>query len=118
MLGEQRRLAVARLAEIIRVLLIHPDAGIDRRIDAHHPALFFLAHDDIGNDGARLEGPHLGARTRIEAANQVDSRAQFLSRAAERLEQACVVAGGHESELVLHDLERQCAPWRRAVQGL
>ena len=34
MLREQRRLAVARLAEIVRVLLVYADARIDRSVDA------------------------------------------------------------------------------------
>src|SRR4051812_35977993 len=34
--------AIASLAEVIRVLLIHPNTRIDRSIDAHAPALLIL----------------------------------------------------------------------------
>ncbi len=118
MLREQRRLAIARLPEIVRVLLVHTDARIDRSVDGDHPALLLLADDHIGNDGARLECADLGARSRIEAANQVEGRVQILITAAQRLEQPAVVARGHERESILDDLKCQGAPGRIAIQRL
>ena len=48
MLRQQCRLAVTRLTEVVGVLLIDTNTRIDCGVDAHHPALFFLPHDDVG----------------------------------------------------------------------
>src|ERR1700733_14256060 len=50
MLREESRLPIARLPEVVGVLLVYPDARIDGGVHAHHPALLFLADDHIRHD--------------------------------------------------------------------
>src|SRR5262249_24481659 len=109
MLGEQCGLAVAGLAEVIRILLIDANAWIDRRIDADNPALLLLANDDIRHDGPRLERADLRPGTGIETANQLHCDAQTRLGAAECLQQPCVVTRCQQTQLGVHDLESQLA---------
>jgi hypothetical protein len=118
MLGEQGGLAVAGLAEVVRVLLVHADARIDCGIDADHPALLLLADHDIGDDGAGLEGADLGARARIQAADQVHGDTQLVLGAAQGFQQPRVVTRGHESKAVLHNVEGEITARRIFVQRL
>src|SRR5690242_14910032 len=61
MLREQCRLTITRLAEVVRILLVYPDAWIDGRIHSYCPTLLLLADDHVRYDRPRLKAPDLRA---------------------------------------------------------
>src|SRR6185437_14438241 len=115
-LGEERRLAFADLPELLGILLIDADAGIDRGVDRDEPALLLLPHDHVRDDRARLEGAELRAGPRIETADQIEGDVQLLVRAAERLLKLLMVARRDQLELALRDGERECPPRRPRLE--
>ncbi len=117
-LGEEGGFAFPGLAKIVGILLIDADSRVDRRVDAHRPTLLFPAHDDIGNDCPRLEAADLGARPRVEAANQLNGRAQVIAGAVQRFQQPRVVTGCHQRQLVFDDLDGDVPAGRIDIQGL
>jgi len=96
--------AVASLAEVIRILLVHPNSRIDRRVDTDDPALLFFPHEHVWNDGARFERADLLIRTGVRGYESIPWQRAGHLPSSRGFQQPCVVARGHQAQ----DVSARC----------